>query len=104
HHRPPRAPSLAVASAELRDRVLLVPLQRRGARGDETIYGIAPWFLEVIGAALVFTGHETPSEAEAQEVRSSLREAGFDVDDLSEQEDEQRASRGRADPQPTHAS
>lgn len=99
-----RDPDLAVAIDELRDQDLLVPLQRRGARGDETIYGIAPWFLEVIGAALVFTGHETPSEAEAQEVRSSLREAGFDVDDLSEQGDERQASRTRSEAQPSHAS
>jgi hypothetical protein len=102
-----RDPDLAVAIDELRDEDLLVPLQRRGARGDETIYGIAPWFLEVIGAALVFTGHETPSEAEAQKVRSALREVGFDVDDLSEQseqEDERPASRTRGDAQPSRTS
>jgi hypothetical protein len=98
-----RDPDLAVAIDELRDQDLLVPLQRRGARGDETIYGIAPWFLEVIGAALVFTGHETRSEAEAQKVRSALREAGFDVDDLSPEDDERQASRARADAQPGRA-
>jgi len=58
----------------------------------------------VIGAALVFTGHETPSEAEAQKVRSALRDVGFDVDDLSKEDDERQDSRPRADAQPTRAS
>src|SRR6267143_839123 len=80
-----RDPDLAVAIDELRDQDLLVPLQRRGARGEETIYGIAPWFLEVIGPALVFTDHESPSDAEAQKVMSALRQVGYGVDNLPQQ-------------------
>jgi hypothetical protein len=99
-----RDPDLAVAIDELRDQDLLVPVQRRGARGDETIYGIAPWFQEAIGAALVFTGHETPSETEAQRVRSALREVGFDVDEPSEPDDEPSTPRARPDAQATRAS
>ena len=94
-----RDPDLAVAIDELRDQDLLVPIQRRGARGEETIYGIAPWFLEVIGPALVFTGHESPSEAEAQRVRSALREVGLDADTLARQDAELQAPRAPADAQ-----
>jgi hypothetical protein len=94
-----RDPDLAVAVDELRDQDLLVPIQRRGARGEETIYGIAPWFLEVIGPALVFTGHESPSDAEAQKVMSALREVGYDVDNLPQQNAGPGASRAQADAQ-----
>jgi hypothetical protein len=87
-----RDPDLAVAIDELRDQDLLVPIQRRGARGEETIYGIAPWFLEVIGPALVFTGHETPSDAEAQRVVSALREAGYDAGSLPQDHAERQTS------------
>jgi hypothetical protein len=72
-----RDPDVAVAIDELRDHDLLVPLQRRGAHGEETIYGIAPWFHDVIGPALVFTGHESPSEEEAERVMRALSEVGF---------------------------
>ena len=71
-----RDPDLAAALDELRDQDLLVPLQRQGARGEETIYGLAPWFREVIGPALVFTGHETPSGSEADRVTRALEEVG----------------------------
>jgi hypothetical protein len=87
-----RDPDLAVAVDELRDQDLLVPLQRRGARGEETIYGIAPWFQEVIGPALVFTGHESPSDTEAQKVMSALRGVGYDVASLSQEGAERQAS------------
>jgi hypothetical protein len=82
-------PDLAVAVDELRDHDLLVPLQRRGARGEETIYGIAPWFLETIGPALVFTGHESPSDTEAQRVISALREVGYDAENVLQQGERQ---------------
>jgi hypothetical protein len=71
-----RDPELAAALEELRDRDLLVPLQRKGSQGEETIYGLAPWFREVIGPALVFTGHETPSSSEADRVTRALEEVG----------------------------
>jgi hypothetical protein len=87
-----RDSDLAVAIDELRDHDLLVPLQRRGARGEETIYGIAPWFQEVIGPALVFTGHESPSEADAQKVMSALREVGYDAESLPRQDAERQTS------------
>jgi hypothetical protein len=87
-----RDPDLAVAIDELRDQDLLIPLQRRGARGEETIYGIAPWFLEVIGPALVFTGHESPSDAEAQKVIAALRDVGYDADTPPQQHAERQTS------------
>jgi hypothetical protein len=87
-----RDPDLAVAIDELRDEDLLVPIQRRGTRGEETIYGIAPWFLEVIGPALVFTGHESPSDAEARRVMSALREAGYDAESLPQEHTERQTS------------
>jgi hypothetical protein len=62
-----------MAVEELRDQDLLVPLQRRGSHGEETIYGLAPWFRDVIGPALVFTEHETPSTSEAERVAAALR-------------------------------
>jgi hypothetical protein len=70
-------PELAIALDELRDRDLLMPFQRRGAKGEETVYGIAPWFHGVIGPALVFTDHEVPSGPEAEHVRTALRDVGF---------------------------
>jgi|SRR5438445_11100519 len=99
-----RDPDLAVAVDELRDQDLLVPLQRRGPRGEETIYGIAPWFQEVIGPALVFTGHESPSSTEAQRVMSALRAVGHDADDPSEHDTGQPTSRAEGDAQPAHPS
>jgi hypothetical protein len=75
-----REPDLALAIDELRDHDLLVPLQRRGTHGEETIYGLAPWFHDVIGPALVFTGHETPASEEAQRVMQALRDVGFVAD------------------------
>jgi hypothetical protein len=77
-----------MAIEELRDHDLLMPFQRRGAEGDETVYGLAPWFREVIGPALVFTGHETPSLHESQRVTAALREIGY----LTEQMPESMAS------------
>jgi hypothetical protein len=71
-----RDPELATALDELRDRDLLVPLQHRGARGEDTVYGLAPWFRAIVGPALVFTGHETPSLPESQEVEAALRQTG----------------------------
>jgi hypothetical protein len=70
-------PDLSLAIDELRDHDLLVPLQRRGPHGEETIYGLAPWFHDVIGPALVFTGHESPSTEEAERVMKALRDVGF---------------------------
>jgi hypothetical protein len=69
-------PELAIALDELRDRDLLMPFQRRGAKGEETVYGIAPWFRGVIGPALVLTEHEAPGP-EAERVRTALREVGY---------------------------
>jgi hypothetical protein len=94
-----RDPDLAVAVDELRDQDLVVPLQRRGPRGEETIYGLAPWFLEVIGPALVFTGHESPSGAEAQRVMSALRDVGYAADNPSQEATGRRASRAQGDAQ-----
>ena len=71
-----RDPELATALDELRDRDLLVPFQHRGAHGEDTVYGLAPWFRAVVGPALVFTGHETPSRPESQEVETALRQTG----------------------------
>ncbi len=71
-----RDPELATALDELRDRDLLVPFQHRGAHGEDTVYGLAPWFRTVVGPALVFTGHETPSLPESQEVETALRQMG----------------------------
>jgi hypothetical protein len=70
-----RDPEMAAALDELRDRDLLLPFQSRDAPGD-TVYGLAPWFRAVAGPALVFTGHETPSVPESQELRSALRQVG----------------------------
>jgi hypothetical protein len=75
---------LAIAIDELRDHDLLMPFQRRGAEGDETVYGLAPWFREVTGPALVFTGHEAPSPPEHQRVTAALREVGYLTDEMSE--------------------
>ncbi|MDQ1493306.1 MAG: hypothetical protein QOJ23_5820 [Actinomycetota bacterium] len=75
---------VAIAIDELRDHDLLMPLQRRGPGGDETVYGLAPWFREVIGPALVFTGHETPSVPESQRLAAALREVGYVTDEMSE--------------------
>jgi hypothetical protein len=72
-----RDPELAVAIDELRDRDLVMPYQRHGAKGEETLYGIAPWLHGVIGPALVFTDHETPSSPETERVRAALREVGY---------------------------
>jgi hypothetical protein len=75
-----RDAELAFALDELRDHDLLIPIQRRGSRGDETLYGLAPWFHDVVGPALVFTGHETPSNPEAQRVAQALQELGHKSD------------------------
>lgn len=77
-------PNLAIAIEELRDHDLLMPFQRRGAEGDQTVYGVAPWFRDVIGPALVFTGHEAPSSTEHQRAAAALREVGYLTDQLSE--------------------
>jgi hypothetical protein len=69
-------PEMALALDELRDSDLLIPFQRRGRNGEETIYGLAPWFSEVVGPALVFTDHETPSTPEAERVAAALGPAG----------------------------
>jgi hypothetical protein len=69
-----RDPELAAAIDELRDRDVLMPFQKRGPGGEETFYRIAPWFQDVIGPALVFTGHETASTAESGRVTEKLRE------------------------------
>jgi hypothetical protein len=86
-----RDPELAIGIDELRDRDLLIPLQRRAHRGEETIYGLAPWFHDVIGPALVFTGHESPASAEADRVVKALREAGYATDKPSDATSETRA-------------
>jgi hypothetical protein len=65
-------PELALALEELRDHDLLIPFHRRGPKADETVYGLAPWFVGVTGPALVFTGHETPSTTVAERVRTAL--------------------------------
>lgn len=77
-------PNLGIAIEELRDHDLLMPFQRRGADGDETVYGPAPWFRDVIGPALVFTGHEAPSSAEHQRAAAALREVGYLTDEMPE--------------------
>jgi hypothetical protein len=64
---------VAAALDELRDEDLLVPVQRRGSQGEETYYGLAPWFREVVGPALVFTGHETPSGPDSERIADALR-------------------------------
>jgi hypothetical protein len=71
-----RDPELATALDELRDRDLLVPFHHRGAHGEDTVYGLAPWFQAVVGPALVFTGHETPWLPESQEDETALRQMG----------------------------
>ncbi|MDB6110556.1 MAG: hypothetical protein JWR69_2306 [Pedosphaera sp.] len=71
---------LALALDELRDQDILIPLQRTVPHGEETVYGLAPWFQGVIGPALVFTGHETPASSEAQRVMDSLKKVGFMTD------------------------
>jgi hypothetical protein len=71
---------LALALEELRDHDLLMPFQRKGSNGDSTVYGLAPWFRDVVGPALVFTGHETPANPESQRVVAALRDAGYPVD------------------------
>jgi hypothetical protein len=65
-------PELALALEELRDSDLLMPLARKGKHDEETIYGLAPWLQDVIGPALVFTGHETPSTPEAERAVAAL--------------------------------
>ena len=64
---------IAAALDELRDHDLLVPLQRRNSQGEETLYGLAPWFREMVGPALVFTDHEAPSSHDAERVAEALR-------------------------------
>jgi hypothetical protein len=71
---------LAMALDELRDRDLLIPFPQRGAHGGETVYGLAPWFRNLIGPALVFTGHESPSTAESERVMLALRAIGYGYD------------------------
>ncbi len=51
-----------------------MPFQKRGPKGEETFYRIAPWFQDVIGPALVFTGHETASGPESERIADKLRE------------------------------
>ncbi len=68
-----RDAELASAIDELRDRDILMPFQKRGPKGEETFYRIAPWFQDVIGPALVFTGHETAS---GRNQRGSLTSSG----------------------------
>jgi hypothetical protein len=72
-----RDPELAIALDELRDQDVLMPFQGHGKHGDETVYGLAPWFHDVLGPALVFTRHETPSLPEAQRVARALNEVGY---------------------------
>lgn len=67
-------PELAAALDELRDRDILMPFQQRGSKGEETLYHIAPWFQDVIGPALVFTGHETALSAESERIAEKLAE------------------------------
>jgi hypothetical protein len=38
------------------------------------VYWLSPWFADVVGPALVFTGHETPSAAEADRIEKALVE------------------------------
>jgi hypothetical protein len=80
-----RDPELALALDELRDHDMLMPLQRRGKHGEETVYGLAPWFHDVLGPALVFTRHETPSAPEAQRVLNALREVGYPTQQAADQ-------------------
>ncbi|MEA3218518.1 MAG: hypothetical protein QOJ19_4674 [Acidimicrobiia bacterium] len=77
-----RDPELAIALDELRDQDVLMPFQRRGKHGDETVYGLAPWFHDVLGPALVFTRHETPSMPEAQRVARALTEVGYRTNEM----------------------
>jgi hypothetical protein len=76
YRRLKRDPELAAALDELRDRDVLMPFQQRGSRGEETLYRIAPWFQDVIGPALVFTGHETELSAESERISEKLGEVG----------------------------
>jgi hypothetical protein len=39
-----RDPDLAIALDELRDQDILMPLQRHNHHGEETVYGLGPWF------------------------------------------------------------
>jgi hypothetical protein len=71
-------PGLKLALEELRARDLVVPLAGRNESDEEeTVYWLAPWFHDVIGPALVFTGHERPTDNEAAHVHAALREVGY---------------------------
>jgi hypothetical protein len=78
-----RDSDLAIALDELRDQDILMPLQGHGHHGEETVYGLAPWFHRVIGPALVFTGHETPSSPEGRRVTAALNAVGYLADEAS---------------------
>jgi hypothetical protein len=67
-------PEMAEALEELRERQILVPLQGHGKEGKGVVYWLSPWFADVVGPALVFTGHETPSAAEADRIEKALVE------------------------------
>lgn len=77
-------PDLALAVDELRDRDLLMPFQRKNSNGEVTVYGLAPWFRDVIGPALVFTEHEHPSATESQRVAAALRKIGYGTESPGE--------------------
>jgi hypothetical protein len=71
-----RDDEISAALDELRDSGILIAFQHDATDTHETVYGVAPWFRDVIGPALVFTGHESPSALEAQRVTKSLRDVG----------------------------
>jgi hypothetical protein len=86
-------PDLAVALDELRDQDLLMPFQR-GPKGEQTAYGLAPWFHDVIGPALVFTDHESPVRPEADRVMEALGAVGYPVEQLADRSQDAKHSSG----------
>jgi hypothetical protein len=54
------------------------------ANGEETVNWLSPWFHDVIGPVLVFTGHESPTSSEAQRVAAALRDVGYRAETAAE--------------------
>jgi hypothetical protein len=69
-------PEMHEALTELRRGSLILALSPY----DETsgpVYWLAPWYHDVIGPALVFTGNETPSASEQEFVNRLFDEVGY---------------------------
>ena len=75
YHRLREDPEMAEALDELRERQILVPLEGHTGKGGKTggvVYSLSPWISDVVGPALVFTGHETPSPEETERIQNAL--------------------------------